>query len=205
MSAGCIEIRVGHGKAVLASSTTTLNAFRVSGEWTRDAAQLSGVRRPGTASQHYVGQYGNINGVLYMDSVAHEPGTFILLTAAHARGKTPASDGAIILRLRHGAPVLNVMANLPLAVDNYYGQKFCMFQGPADIMSIEEAELLGMRVPRGYVEKFFDPMQIQERFDVLELTPETAPRPELAVVTTATGVEVQEVAPAPARRMRLRK
>lgn len=202
---GRATIRVGFGKAVLSTSTTTFSVMRVVGPWNREPAATSGVRRPGTATKHFVGAHGDMNGTLYADVVEHEPGTFLLVSASKTVKGSPVSEGSIILRLRPGAAVLNVIGKLPPASENMFGTNFSLFQGNADILSVEEAELLGLRVPRGYVDRFFDPEEIGERFDVVEITPEVTAKPEFAPIITPSGVKVVEVAAAPTRRIKVRR
>ena len=204
MHTGNIEVQVGYGKATLATCTIQMASFKLSAPWTREAAQTSGRRRPGTATQQDVG-IGNVNGKVYSDTVGHDPNTVLLLTSSLSRGGSPISDGAVILRLRPGAATLNIGATLPPARDNFLGTRFCMFQGAADILSVEEAELLGFRIPAGYVEKFFDLEQIEERFDVMEMAPAAIAQPELQVVATSNGQQVVEIAATPQRRMRFRR
>lgn len=199
-----LTIKVGFGKAVLRTSTTSFSAMRVTAPWVRDAAVSTGIRSRGTAVHLDVGRNNGINGNLYGDEVTHESGTIIMLTASRSIKGSPISDGAILLRLRQGAAYLNISGFLPTGPDNYCGDRFAMFQGNADIMSVEEVELLGIRVPHGYVQKFFDPEQIAECFDVVELRPAMAAKPEIVAVMTPSGVKIQEVAAAPSRRMRLR-
>jgi hypothetical protein len=202
---GLIETRIGFGKAILSGTTVQCHSFKVTGPWQRDNAQVCGQRRSGTATMQNVGAHGNINGTLYSDTVSFPPGTILLLTCNRSASGTMRAEGAILLRLRPGAALLNVMGKLPIGRDNLFGSQFSMFQGPADILSVDEAEVLGVRVPRGFVAKFFQADEIEDRFEVLELHPETSPRPGFAAVSTPTGVEVKEIAATPGRRMRLRR
>ena len=202
---GKIECLVGYGKATLSTSTTTLAAYRVQKPFERDSLATSGMRHPGSASVHNVGAHGDLNGRMYADRTWHEPGTIVLLTSSKTYKGIPQSDGAILLRLRPGAARLSVAAKLPVGADNYLGPKFSMFTGYADILSVEEAEVLGVRIPHRFVDKFFDASQIEERFEVMELAAETAARPEFVAVATPTGTKIKEVAQAPMRRIRIRK
>jgi hypothetical protein len=202
---GKVSCMCGYGKATLSTSTTTLSAYRVQPPFARDSLVTSGMRNRGTSSMHNVGQHGEINGRMYMDTVWHDPGTIVLLTASKTFRGITQSDGGILLRLRVGAAHLNIQAALPTGLDNYLGPSFCMFSGCADLLSVEEADVLGIRIPRGYIEKFFDPEQIEERFSVTEIAAETIPRPEFMVVATPTGTKIKEVAHAPSRRIRIRK
>lgn len=204
MTQGRASISVGFGKAVLSTSTTTLAAFCVKAPWLRDPAATSGTRQPGAAVQIDVGRNNGINSFLYSDTIAHELGTILLLTAAKTIKGSPVSDGAILLRLRHGAALINVSARLPTGSDNFAGPLFSMFQGHADILSVDEADFLGIRVPNRYVEKFFNSDEIAERFDVIELSAAVADKPQIVAVMTPSGAEFKEVAAAPARRMKLR-
>jgi hypothetical protein len=205
MESGNIEVHVGHGKATLKTCTIQMSSFKVGKPWNREPAQTSGRRRPFTATQQNVGAHGTVNGVVYSDTVGHDPNTILLLTSSLSRGGMSASDGAVILRLRPGAATLNIGARLPPASDNYLGTRFCMFQGMADILSVEEAELLGIRIPAGYVDKFFDIAQIEERFDVMEMSPASIAQPELQVVSTGNGQQIVEVAATPHRRLNFRR
>lgn len=198
------HIKVGYGKANLSASVTSLASQRVTAPWIRQPAATSGRRTYGTMIQSNVGPHGDINGILYGETVDHDDGTIIMLTSSKARRGSPIADGAILLRLRSGAARLAVSALLPVAQDNYYGQRYLMFEGNADILSLDEAEVLGVRVPRGYAERFFDMVQVCELFDLIELSPATAARPALAAISTASGVVIKEVAAEPTRRIRIR-
>lgn len=202
---GLVETRIGFGKAVLSGTTVQFSAFKVTAPWNREPAQTSGKRSHGTATMSNIGAHGNINGTVYSDTVHHEPGTFLLLTCTRYHRSVPAAEGAIILRLRANAALLNVMGKIPAGQDNLFGPRFSMFRGNADILSVDEAEVLGLRVPRGFVARFFDANEIADRFEVDELMPELARRPEFVAVSTPSGVKVKEVAAAPTRRIRIRR
>lgn len=204
MSAG-ISCRIAHGKAVFKGASYEFRVFRVRGAWDRDAAITSGRRRPGTASTQHVGAHGSINGTIYSDTVEHEGGTFILLTSTRTRGASPVEEGAILLRLRPHAARIMVQGHLPATSENHYGDHVMMFEGNADILSVEEAELLGLRVPRGFVNRYFHAEEVEARFVVTELNAGVSEKPQFAAVSTATGVTVMELPAAPARRIRIRK
>lgn len=202
---GRITCRVAHGRAIFAASAYDFRVYRVRQQWTRDSAATSGVKRPGLATSQNIGPHGAINGTIYGDTVEHDPGTFILLTSSRTRGQSPVEDGAVILRLRPSAARIVVQGCLPSMQDNHFGDYVTMFEGNADILSVDEAELHGLRVPRGFVQRFFDPEQVNARFVVTELVAEVADKPQFAAVATATGVEVMQVPAAPSRRIRIRR
>lgn len=202
---GLVAIRVGFGKAIFTGSTYTMSAMVVGKPWIRSPAATSGTRIRGAAVENYVGAHGAINGTLYNDGVQYAPGTILLLGSCNSRKGVPVSEGAILLRLRPQAAYLNVSAVLPPDRANVYGNRFSLFQGNADILSIDEAKVLGVEVPRGYVERFFQPDEIAERFDIVEVHAETAPAPEFVAVSTPSGIVVKEMAAVPQRRIRIRK
>lgn len=201
---GRVNIAVGYGKTVFPDSTTVLSALRVSAPFLRDSASTSG-RREGPGGAHEVSRHGSMHGTLYSANISHEPGTVILLTATRSIRGVKASEGAILLRLRSGAAMLEVTGLLPNARENDFGSRFRMFSGHADILSVQEASVLGIHVPARFVECYFDPDQIAERFDVAELAAETVPRPEYVVMTSPDGIVVREVTAKPHRRITIRR
>ncbi len=199
-----IQVQVGSGKIVLPESVTTFSSVRVTAPFLRESAHGTGVRSMPSTMQN-ISRHGTLHGSLYSATVGHEAGTVIMLTASRTTRGFPVSDAAILLRLRAGAAVINAGAKLPPARENDFGNRFCMFSGHADVLSIEEAAVLGIFVPARYAEKFFVASDIDKHFDLMELTPETTPRPEYMIVATASGVVTREVAATPQRRIKVRK
>jgi hypothetical protein len=202
---GKILVTVGYGKATLRTSVTTLTAFRLSAPFTRDPLASSGQRIPGFGSVTSVGVHPDANGRMYSDRVGHDPGTIVLLTASKTRQGAPVCDAALLLRLRPGAALINTAARLPTGADNIIGDRFTVFTGNADLLSVEEAELLGVRIPRNFLQKFFNEEEVAESFFVDILQGATIERPELVAVSTPEGTKVKEVPAAPKRRLIFRK
>lgn len=200
------RVKLAFGKVNLRSEMATFAALRLKPRFVRDSAVTSGKRDPKTLIYNPVSAHPEINGSMQSDYVTHPNGTIILLQASYRRGGAPIRDGAIILRLRQGAALLNVVAKLPHGRDSVLGDSYALFNGHADILSVDEAmSLHRIVIPGRYVDQFFDPVQIDETFEIIEVAPERESKPVMALVATAQGVVAQEIASAPARRMRFRK
>lgn len=196
-------VTLSYGKATFSNTTATYAVMKVTPPFIRVTAVTSGKRIGGN---HYtlVGQYEH-NGGLSRTTVEHPNGTVLLLQVSWKRGGAPIRDGALFLRLRAGAPMIEVCSFLPLDHENMQGDRFVSFTGYADIMGAEELMLLGIQVPRMYTDKFMTMEELEECFSLRQLASETIGRPQLSAIATATGVELREVAAEPQRRMILRR
>jgi hypothetical protein len=199
------EVGVGYGKAVFASKTLAMTSQRVKAPFIREPAATTGQRQYGNQSARNVGQHGDINGVIYGDRVKHPNGTILMLGASQKTSRAPLADAAVFVRLRAGAPLIAINCRLPVDRANYFGETACLFTGRADIMSVDEVEALGLRIPRSFVERFCEMDEIQQLFDIIEVAPEVIARPSIIAVVTPTGTEVREVSAAPVRRIKIRK
>ncbi len=199
-----MDVSIGSGKVILPDSTTTMTVFHVTAPFNHVFAGTSGIRR-GFGSATNVNNLGTLHGTIYGNDVGFPPGSVLMVTSSRKIRGVSVSDGAILLRLRPGAAMLNVTAKLPGARENQYGQRLCMFMGHADILSVEEAAILGIMVPTRYRDKFFVAEELEERFEVSELLSEMTPRPEYVVVSTPTGIQTREVAAPIPRRIKIRK
>jgi hypothetical protein len=196
-------ISIGYGKANLSNTLATYASLKVTAPFNRESALSSGKR---VGSSH-VSNVGNtdINGVLINQQVAHENGTIILVTASWKRKGSGIRDGALFLRLRHGAPSYSIQAYVPTGYDNIYGNNFTVFSGSADIMNADELLLMGIQVSRSYVGRFMEHEELEECFSITRIGQETAPRPVLTAIATAEGMQLKEVAQLPVRRLLLRR
>lgn len=194
----------GFGKVVLTHEYATFAAFRMRPNG-KDSAIDSGKREVRTIQMNPVSANPQINGYMNRDHVTHPNGTIIMLQASWKRGASAIRDGCILLRLRQDAALLNVVAKLPTGRANLLGDSFSVFEGYADILSPDEAALHKVILPRNFIDKFFDPDEIDECFTIQEIRPARADKPTLSFVSTSQGVVLQETVAAPARRMRFRK
>ena len=196
-------VSVGYGKANLSNTLATYASMAVSAPFVRVSAVTSG-QRVGKGNAARVGEH-DMNGVVITQQVQHPNGTVILLTASWKRGGASIRDGALFVRLRHGAPTYNVVAKVPTGQDNICGDSFTLFSGSADIMNADELALLGIQVNRSYVSRFMDDEELEECFQIVQLARETVARPSLTAISTPDGVQYREVAQLPSRRLVLRR
>ena len=196
-------VTLAYGKANLSSSLATYGSMKVTAPFERVSAANSG-ERVGQNRYDRVGT-SDINGAIVSTNVRHPNGTVILLTASWKRGGAAIRDGALFVRLRHGAPHYNISARLPTGRESICGDSFIAFSGMADILNVDQLGLLGIQVNRSYVSRFMDQEELGECFTISQLSRETIPRPSLTAIETPAGVEMREVAQEPSRRLRFNR
>ena len=197
-----MRVTLGFGKANLTNALATYASMKVTEPFVRVTAIGSGRKVTGGDTRTPLGNH-EAYGAIITSSVEHDAGTIIMVSASHKRGASLIREGALFFRLRHGAPLLQVDAMLPLDQVNRIGDRFTIFSGYADLMTVAELKLLGVEVPRSWINRFMAPDELAECFVVTVLRPETIPRPQLTAVATADGIEMREVAQEPRRRLRL--
>lgn len=195
-------IHCGYGKANMASVLATYAAMKVTPPFHRVSAATSG-KRAGQQTVTNVGTWRE-TGVLISAPVEHPQGTIILLQTKFMKGPMLLRDGGLFLRLREGAPLYSIMANVPTGPENVCGDQFLMFSGNADILNADELRLVGLDVPRGYLSRYMDPEELQECYRIVMVNEGHIPRPAISAIATPTGVEMREIAQAPTRRLRIR-
>lgn len=194
---------IAYGKANLSTTLVSYACMKVSAPFNRVSAVTNGVR-VGRSNAVPVGTH-EMNGVLISQQIQHENGTVILLTASWKRSGGSLRDGSLFLRLRHGAPTHNIIAKIPTGLDNVCGDRFSMFTGMADIMNVEELGTVGIEVNRSYASRFMDEEEIDECFQIVQLSKGANPRPALTAINTVDGVQMREVVQVPNRRLVLRR
>ena len=199
------RFRCGFGKVNLKNVGATFSVWRIKPDFERQSATTTGKREVNTFEIIPVSAQPQIHGNMYRDFVTHPNNTIIMVQATHTRNGSPFKDGCVLLRLRRTAAMLNVVASLPTGPMNVIGDSFSVFQGNADILSVDEARVLGIKVPNGVIDRYFDPDEVNACFALEEIIPESMPRPTVSQVATPNGVVITEIAVAPTRRMRFRK
>jgi len=110
------------------------------------------------------------------------------------------NNASMLIALRDSAPSLLVQARI-VPHRNAVFNSINAFAGNGDIISPSEAEELGYVLDRGYVDTFFHPEEVEEVFDVTELSPGTD-RPEIIEIRSVEGESVKVLgAPKPKRRV----
>lgn len=199
-----IVVDLSFGRANYATSSTSLACMKVTAPFARISASSSGRKLPGTKVYTMAGPQGS-NGGFTRERVEHANGTILLLQVTRMSRGIRVAEGAIFVRLRDTGPMYEVYGILPTSHQNVIGDEvsFAVFRG--DLMTVDQLTVAGIEVPRQFRDRFLQADEIQETLVVAELQPEIKPRPQLVAIATDTGIVHQEIAAAPARRMRFRK
>lgn len=198
------KILVGFGTVNLKHQSAKLSAWRMLSPWKQDSAASSG-KSDNRWAEFPVSKFPEINGKLHQANTTHPEGTIIVLRASWTSHRLPTRDGALILRLRQGAALLNIQANLPHGPDSRLGSSFAVFRGHADILSADEALVYKIQAPHQFIDKFLDPEQVDECFEIEEIVPEQVAKPQATLVHTPQGAQVVEIAAPSQRRMHFRR
>lgn len=198
-----ITVSVGYGRVNLKQCICLLSSMLISPDFRQNSASASG-RKMGAMTRTQVAAEEDA-GILLSAKVALPVGSIINLTVKWMNGARPLRDGSLFFRLRGDGPLYQVMAMIPTDRDTICGDRFSIFTGNADLLTLADLQEAGIHVPPSYVDRFMDPQEITESFRLLQLAPERAPKAKRQQITTPTGIQMVEVAQAPRRRIIVRK
>lgn len=198
------QVILGFGRANFPATSASYACFRVQAPFNRDTGINSGTQDRGYGKEYMAGAI-SAYGTLYERKVTHPMGTILILQVGEKRRGAPIRDGALFLRLRDGAPRWKVEGRIPTDACNMHGDRFTMFVGNADILTVDELDSFGIEANRMYREKFMSEEQIDECFILTMEAKEVKPRPNVMVVGEGKSRRTVEVAVAPSRRLRLPK
>ncbi len=197
-------ISIGFGKETFSTSSASLSAFVVGENFERTLPSKK-FKRQGNCQRFPASTHPEINGYLYLDSVANVPdGTIILLQASHRYRATPIRDGAIFIAIRSTGPMLTVNATLPSAVESTITGGFLVFQGRGDILTEDDFGTYGIKPPRSYINGFLDEEEVAECYTISEMAPALAEKPTYDSVEDRDGNVVLTKA-RPKRKLSLRR
>lgn len=200
-----IHTKISYGKVNVPGATLSVAAFELKAPFVRVLATQAG-RRSGRPHHAEVSPFHSEFGGFSTDpNVAFDEGTILMFLMRATRNGISIADGAVFIRLRQNAAVLNIKAILPAHKFNLLGVRHIVYTGKGDILDVDEVRAFGIQVPDFFAENNTDIEQINELFDIDELSPETAPAPVLKELVTSQGVVLREVAEEPIRRIRLRR
>lgn len=199
------NVVMSFGKIVLKTHRATIAALRVRAPFDRVSAIDSSRKLPGTRLVQGCSRNPKVNGCMISDTCIIPDGTFILMQSTWQRGAAFVRQGAVLLRTRSNGPLLNVLARLPTGPESILGDEYSVFRGNADIISAEEARVHRIEIPGNYIRQYFVQAEIDECFEVRELAPERARKPEVSLVATSSGLVVTESVATPVRRLRIRR
>lgn len=182
------------GRINLAAESLTLSAWMVEEGFKKQSAVTAGRRQKGTqrflaATTHVATGKGFTS-----DQVTHDDGTIILLEARGTRNGLRRNEAGLFLRVRHDGPLVMVQAKLPTSSVSILGNRLSVFQGRADVLTVDEAYEYVPDLPNHYVRDFMDAEDIATAFIVTKVKPEVRARPNLEAVVTSDGkTELVEV------------
>lgn len=195
---------IGFGKANFPDTLATFAVFRVRTPFYRESGVTTGRQIPGAYAEYLAGAHAD-HGSLYRKTVEHKMGDVIALQASWKRNGSPLRDGAVFLRLRDGATKWKIEAKLPRSQANRIGGEFVVFEGHADILTVDDLDEAGFALPGSWRDKFMSEEEVDECFVFEQLLAERLPRPVLTTVIRDGKETVVEVAPKPLRRMLFRR
>jgi hypothetical protein len=196
-------VAISYGKANFSNVLATYACMKVEQPFRRSSAFTTGVRQGGTVNTR-AGTLEHHGGFI-SGRIKHDNGSILMITARWMRGGSPIRDGAMFLRLRHGATLWSIAGRVPTDQENVCGDNIAMFSGTADVLCEEELKFFGLDVPRSWLEKFMDEDELAECFRIVQVAPERIPRPSLQAVSTPTGIQMREVGDEPQRRLIIRR
>lgn len=194
---------LGFGKANLSNTLATYSCMKVTGPWLQVSAVTSG-KRHGMNQAAPVGVH-EMSGSLITGRSEHENDTIIKVQASWKTMQVPVRDAALFFKLRAGAPLYRVDARVPTGPENHFGDLFTIFSAYGDLMNSEDLYEAGIALPRQYADKFMQEDEVEECFVLTQVQPETMARPIKTAILSASGVQYEEMAQRPQRRIRLRR
>lgn len=199
------RVTLAFGKINLSKSSQTVAALRLKAPFLRDTASQTG--KADLSSRQFIQatRYRDIGGGFSRQIVEHPAYTLILLQSSRTKNGQLFAEGSLILRLREGADMLSISAILPTGPESVLGDRIQVFVGEADICLPEELTLLGVAIPKYYVDRYMNQEEIDELFDVSVVRQGLINKPRLVGVATSEGMVVRAVGEEAPRRIRLRR
>lgn len=196
-------VALGFGKANFPNTSCTVAMLEVEAPFVRTLATKK-LQAVGRLSAHPVGRLEN-DGAFYAGQYKVKDGTVLFVQAGHTRSGHRVADGVVMLRVRATGPFIQVVATLPKHANNALGDRVSVFEGRADILSLNQLADLGIEPTSGFINGYLDEEEIGECFSVVALQPQLAPAPTFEVVLNSEGEAVAITATRAPRRMRIRK
>lgn len=196
-------INIGFGKESFTANSASLSAFVVTDGFNRVLPNKV-FKRQGNVQRFPASNYPDINGYLYLDSLLIPDGTILCLQAQHRHRGSPLRDGAIFLRTRSSGPMVVIHAHLPSAIESTIQGDFIVFQGKADVLTLDELEMHGVTPHKNYINGFLDHEEVAECYTISQLAPGTEAKPTFDKVEDREG-KVVLTKKRPGRKLSLRR
>lgn len=198
-------VSLAYGKINLAKQGQTVASLRLQPPFKRDAATQTGRIDLNSKQYNQATRFNDSGGGFTRQRVEHPVGTLILLQITRTKDGRAFSEGAIILRMRPGADMLSISAKLPRSHESILGDSIQIFAGEADLINANEAQVMGIVVPRFYAQQYLDEREVAELFDIDVVRKGQITKPTLQAVATSEGIVVRAVSEEAPRRIRLRR
>lgn len=172
-------IRLAFGSCTFPHGSTRVNTYAFhrnqEGQTTR---VLPGVvldkdsRARGTRQE--AGQGGD-HGYWSFSDYNSRDGQILMIQASTTKYGKPWSDGAVLVRLRDDAPLIQVTVHTVTARANLLPH-IQVFHGRGDVLTVREANKSGAKLDLNFIERYFNHEEVEELFSVRELA-EGSPKP----------------------------
>jgi hypothetical protein len=199
------RVTLAYGKVNYKNSGMTAAALRVVAPFKRESASNTGQLDHGSREHIQATRYKDIGGGFTRQRVGHPEGTLIVLQATETRRGTLYSEACIFIRLREGADMMSISACLPPSNESIIGNRVQIFVGEGDILTPAEVRLLGIDVPRQYIQRYCNEEEVGELFEVSVVRAGNISKPQLVAVATSEGTVVKAVGQEATRRINLRR
>ena len=196
-------VSIGYGKVTFDSSSVSLVCFAVEPTFARDFPAKKYPQR-GRVQTFPASQYPDVNGTLMLNTLEVPDGAILCLQSSHRSNGISMRDGAVFLRVREQGPLLVINSNLPVNRASLLTSTHVMFQGRADLLSLDELADEGILPNKGWIEGFMEPDEISQCFDIEQLDSEKSAPPKVEVLTGMSGEKVALKTSQPTRRIRVR-
>ena len=145
------------------------------------------------------------HGSWYRGQYLHKDGVILSLQLNVSYNGATRTSAVMLVRLREGANLIMVNAVLSKDAGATYGT-LPAFTGHADVLSLAEAEELGVEFPRGMRGVYFDEEEIEEEFEVVELAEGTIPeKPQTVKVKRGGETKVVMIQGTKRRRLKVKR
>lgn len=197
-------VQIGYGKVNYDVSSATLTSFVVEQPFDRVLASKA-LSKSSQTQRLPSSDTPNINGWLYHDTLNAPDGTIILVQMQARSHGLSVRDGSVFLRVRDGGPMMLIIAKFEINIrSSQYAESHVAFSGCADILQASELSEYGITPSNRYIDAFMSQDEIDECFDIQELST-GSPKPVRETVVNASGESVTFTTQRITRRIRIRK
>lgn len=157
----------------------------------------------GRPTRQEAGQGGERGGWNFT-TFNHSEGAILLVQLSTSKAGKPWCDGAVVLRLREEAPLIQVVGHTIVAADNLQPH-VNVFQGRADVLTAREANLLGAGLTLQYIQSYMNKDELKEAFDIREIASGITSKPKIRRAIIGGEKKIVIEASRKKRNIRLRK